>query len=502
MIKPMLRAKTGCFTCRRRKVKCGEERPSCRNCSAFGRQCVWPTLTDMSDRRHGSRSIPDTSLARPRSNDPPDVPGSKSPLDKAIARYRSTSPTPGRTIFQPGIELELIYHLLNSYFSIIVLPTRSESLFIQAQSELIDMMLHCRSVKHAVLACCASNKHVLLNDNRYQNVALRYYSKAVHELNQTLVEFQPGRKQPDSSLLTTVIFLYVHDLWCLDASADARNHVSGAVKLLDLLSQDGSMTQGFDRIIAESILYQAFLLSTRRPFSPNFHIDTQFVTRAERLLAPQDSQDPSYAACSPVLGVPTALYRLKVKIIHFYNSPAEQTPDGLALLRSEMDYWEALVVPRDAPRLSSVSAAYTFDLVILATSLLLDLITESFTYQLPIDLLGLLNSSQPSRWQVDMCLEILRQPQDVDKWTRMFLGAWPLLILGYAVRSDDDMALIQRVLTQTRERLGYGEIQRIQEELEQVWSSRRHGVASRTGNLGSGPDGVCEYASMTTFTFV
>ncbi|WAO90205.1 Hypothetical protein NCS54_00762400 [Fusarium falciforme] len=490
MTKAMLRAKTGCFTCRKRKVKCGEEKPSCRNCSAFGRQCAWPTSTDLCDRRHRSRASPDLSFAGPSpSSSSSASEESKSPDSSrtAIVPYRGRSPSPGRSFFKSGIESELIHHLLNYYFSVIVLPTSSQEHVRRSRSELVDMMLHYPSVRDAVFACCACNKHVLLNDNRHKNAALHYYSKAVHELNQMLAKFQPMGKQPDSSLLTTVVFLYVHDLWSLDGSADPRNHVAGAVTLLDLVSKHGaspgSMTQGFDRIIAESILYQAFLLSTRRPFAPYFHIDPQFVTNVERLLAPPDSQDASYAACSPVLGIPTTLYRLKLGIINFHNAPAQQSPEGLARLRSEMDYWVALVVPRATPHLTSASAAHTFDLVILATSLLLDLVTECFTYQLPIDLLSLLNTNNSPRWQVESCLEILRQPQEVEKWTRMFLGLWPLLILGYAVNSDEDMALIQGILGQMRERLGYGEVQRIQQELEEVQDSRNYQALGINSNI-------------------
>ncbi|KAJ4174183.1 hypothetical protein NW754_004598 [Fusarium falciforme] len=72
MTKAMLRAKTGCFTCRKRKVKCGEEKPS------------------------------------------------------SIVPYRGRSPSPGRSFFKSGIESELIHHLLNYYFSVIVLPTSSQ----------------------------------------------------------------------------------------------------------------------------------------------------------------------------------------------------------------------------------------------------------------------------------------------------------------------------------------------------------------------------------------
>ncbi|KAL4746527.1 hypothetical protein BDW72DRAFT_33897 [Aspergillus terricola var. indicus] len=38
------RSKNGCSTCRRRKVKCGEEHPVCRRCSALGIPCEWTAV--------------------------------------------------------------------------------------------------------------------------------------------------------------------------------------------------------------------------------------------------------------------------------------------------------------------------------------------------------------------------------------------------------------------------------------------------------------------------
>ncbi|CBF89366.1 uncharacterized protein ANIA_10083 [Aspergillus nidulans FGSC A4] len=38
------RSKNGCSTCRRRKVKCGEERPVCKRCSALGITCEWAAV--------------------------------------------------------------------------------------------------------------------------------------------------------------------------------------------------------------------------------------------------------------------------------------------------------------------------------------------------------------------------------------------------------------------------------------------------------------------------
>ncbi|KAL4973113.1 Rh-like protein/ammonium transporter [Aspergillus desertorum] len=46
------RSKNGCSTCRRRKVKCGEEHPICRRCSALGISCGWSAVV----KRGGSHT--------------------------------------------------------------------------------------------------------------------------------------------------------------------------------------------------------------------------------------------------------------------------------------------------------------------------------------------------------------------------------------------------------------------------------------------------------------
>ncbi|GME82531.1 unnamed protein product [Ambrosiozyma monospora] len=40
---PKTRKKTGCFCCRKRKIKCDEQKPSCYNCTRSSYKCVWPT---------------------------------------------------------------------------------------------------------------------------------------------------------------------------------------------------------------------------------------------------------------------------------------------------------------------------------------------------------------------------------------------------------------------------------------------------------------------------
>ncbi|RDW70536.1 uncharacterized protein DSM5745_08047 [Aspergillus mulundensis] len=57
------RSKNGCSTCRRRKVKCGEERPICRRCSALDIPCEWGAVITR------GRSLPPVHI-QPRQTTP------------------------------------------------------------------------------------------------------------------------------------------------------------------------------------------------------------------------------------------------------------------------------------------------------------------------------------------------------------------------------------------------------------------------------------------------
>ncbi|KAH8658039.1 fungal-specific transcription factor domain-containing protein [Xylariales sp. PMI_506] len=104
---PIVRSRTGCFTCRRRKKKCNEAKPVCRGCERNGLQCSWPDLTASasasshaagSTRRHiGSSSSVTTSArpqAPPRTADRPDA--VDAPADDADVEVVQRQPTAPR----------------------------------------------------------------------------------------------------------------------------------------------------------------------------------------------------------------------------------------------------------------------------------------------------------------------------------------------------------------------------------------------------------------------
>jgi len=112
-------------------------------------------------------------------------------------------------LFQSDTEHELIHYFLNFFFQSLTLPTGDETYYSQSLWELMNMMAQNNIVKHAVLASCASNKHIMTEDNRYRLLGLQYYSRAVKEMNQELESFQSDNTAQHSCLLTAVSFFYI-----------------------------------------------------------------------------------------------------------------------------------------------------------------------------------------------------------------------------------------------------------------------------------------------------
>ncbi|KAF7550000.1 hypothetical protein G7046_g8158 [Stylonectria norvegica] len=502
---------------RTRRVKCGEERPCCRNCSHTGHDCAWPTTRDLSDRRNLSRA---GQQKRSKSPSPSSDSGALVPLRPlAVSVTRQCHAEREEPWIDLGFskcldwagiqcdnDVELIYHFLNSFISVLVLPTWNRKHLLEYQTELVGMMMHSQGVKCAVLAACAANMQILTNNDRYEKLALVYYSRAVWHANQELHQLCLPSQVPTDSLMTTVVYLYLHDIWGSDPAVDPRRHVTGAIELLNMKYDHApykpSLRRTFDQFTAESILYQAFLLAIRRPFAAksNFYIDSQFLGRIQEVLDSQINTLPSSSDISPILGATQLLYRFILDIINLHTAREEHGVDDAARLKAEMRQWEAKVLnehTQDGPALAEKSFhANTLSLYILAASLLLDWITESPSSNTPIESVGLLNGAAPTtsnerqhfdethRWQVAYALSILRQPGACETWSRCYLGTWPMLILGYAVSTDVDIKLIRHVLSFTRHRMGYGENQRILSELEEVWSARASARSPADDPLG------------------
>lgn len=166
----------------------------------------------MADKRHRRRRV--TPVLSPSTTD-----STSSPKNDKISHdivpipnNRPSLATINHPLFETEAEFELMHHFYNFHFTSLTLPTKDKAYFLQCQSDLMKMISNNKTIKYAILANCASNKHVLLNNDRYRLIALRYYTEAMRGLNQELVDFCPSDAYRHSCLLTVASYLYVYNV--------------------------------------------------------------------------------------------------------------------------------------------------------------------------------------------------------------------------------------------------------------------------------------------------
>ncbi|KAH8743773.1 hypothetical protein F5883DRAFT_32998 [Diaporthe sp. PMI_573] len=114
--RPHRKARTGCTLCKRRRIKCGEEKPQCANCLSQGAECVYEPVT--SRRMTSKAAAPGPSAP----STPEDPPGSMFTLEHMELLHHYTASTsltfsssaPTRMVWQdrvPRIALHAEYVL-------------------------------------------------------------------------------------------------------------------------------------------------------------------------------------------------------------------------------------------------------------------------------------------------------------------------------------------------------------------------------------------------------
>ncbi|KAI8711073.1 Zn(2)-C6 fungal-type domain-containing protein [Fusarium sp. LHS14.1] len=461
--KARLRTKTGCSTCRQRRIKCGEEKPACRNCISASRGCVWPGPEEL-DRR----------LRKFREQLYPKATAATKPT---VTNVTPLSPTLLPTDLFSLAELDLIHHWLNVLSDLLVLPNADPACVAGHSFETLRMMTSCSGLKSAILACSASNKSTLSKDPRYQVASLRYYNEAIRYVSDAVADIGHRSKAPSDMLITTMTYVYAYDLWGPDGELDARKHVAAAITLMKIRYQtapkqicDSPTASWWYRVVYESVLYQAFFLAIRKPLSPDFDVDPELFQ-----LQNEYQHLKSFATVLErqplILGLPLSLYSLMIAVIKTPQLPEAQRRSQLLELRTELALWETLT-DDDTPNLDVHSGfqANAVALFVLATSLLLDQMCEQC---LPAGNPAELTTTSHTRWQVFAALRLLQRPDVSEMWTRCYLGAWPVLVVGYSAREEEHISSIRSILRQMAERTGYGEFQRILEELEDLWARKQ-----------------------------
>ncbi|KAK7532978.1 uncharacterized protein J3D65DRAFT_633947 [Phyllosticta citribraziliensis] len=279
----------GCQTCKSRRIRCDEGRPTCQKCQKSGRSC--PGFPDEFDlmfrnenaavvrrvRRQASktRSSPTATSSRPSSESPKDGDDEKRILPPA---QRSSAPRtdsfnvadqspskntqrPQKLTFTSTIKTPIETQATSFFFQNFVIPPR--------QSKTVDTFLNCL-VPYYNSANMSSALHLATNAvslsafgkdpsrGATAQEAGRAYGKALRKVGEALQD--PASAATDETILSILLFALYESIMSTNDSITAwKHHISGAVTLTKLRGADGFSTE-HSRQIFHAV--RAMMLST------------------------------------------------------------------------------------------------------------------------------------------------------------------------------------------------------------------------------------------------
>lgn len=240
------RSRTGCHTCRRRKVKCDETRPVCRRCARLSRPCDWS-----SPRRR--RDIPPTSIiasghGRQACNSPHVEPCTIA-SDAAVI-LAASSPLPR---FSWAYDIPLYAHTSQSglclgptdhaaillYRSTFVSLHDTKTPTYSVQSIVFQVGISSALVMHMVLAIglqylsASPDSSQRGEDNALCVDAVRHYCEAIRLLGQAIKGSLP-RSELNTVLAALWLILVYEQYFGHDTTGQALcKHLQGAASVLE-----------------------------------------------------------------------------------------------------------------------------------------------------------------------------------------------------------------------------------------------------------------------------
>ncbi|KIM98651.1 hypothetical protein OIDMADRAFT_74156, partial [Oidiodendron maius Zn] len=198
------KVKTGCITCRIRRVKCDEEKPNCRRCTSTGRKC-------------DGYLTPASSL------------NNSSPLQKIS---HSPDPQPLESKLE-GRYFDFFCKRTVVIFSGIFDPTVWTRLIVQATH-------HEPAIRHAAIALGALHESSEVGSRAEPSIfAMEQYGKAIRYLVKPIREKQ--KQAADVALMTCVLFVCFEMM--RGSYGTAISHIDSGVKIISELQPSNKPTE-------------------------------------------------------------------------------------------------------------------------------------------------------------------------------------------------------------------------------------------------------------------
>ncbi|KAF2843634.1 hypothetical protein M501DRAFT_985734 [Patellaria atrata CBS 101060] len=214
-----IRVRTGCVTCRIRRIKCDEAKPSCLKCTSTGRVCEGYIDGPLPRK---PRSPEPSAVTRPRD-------GSFRPI------VPSTSATLHRPTSQIGFDHPLELRSLD-FFRTRTMPSATEFFHSELWSQWVLQLCHSEpAIKHGILAISALHERYEREPSLYspcdeKDFAFVQYAQAVQHSNQLMMSPESGPSHLSKILIACVLFICYENL--AGNYAVAKMHLKNGQRIL------------------------------------------------------------------------------------------------------------------------------------------------------------------------------------------------------------------------------------------------------------------------------
>ncbi|ATZ54138.1 hypothetical protein BCIN_10g01580 [Botrytis cinerea B05.10] len=221
---PVPRTRTGCLTCRARKVKCDEGKPDCGRCIRLQRDCKWstPPAHMLATTSHGHGMSSTSSL----------------PTTQQLALGKTRIPKDSFVIEFPNIDkttMPYIHHFVGFCTRFLAYANDDEG--NPFKEELVPFVTTSPALLHSIIALAAG--HMSRTDKQHEVKATKHYSMALRELNTALCDNSVAKQ---NATLGACLLLCVYEISHSDRGLWLE-HLKGARDLI--LHRGGPKTSDF-----------------------------------------------------------------------------------------------------------------------------------------------------------------------------------------------------------------------------------------------------------------
>ncbi|KAI8648404.1 Zn(2)-C6 fungal-type domain-containing protein [Fusarium sp. Ph1] len=310
-----LKKRTGCEQCKRRKVKCDEQQPSCSRCVARGEVCT------------GNFHFDTWQIERPWIT-------------------ATNSSTPG-----PALEDDTLRYWYNTACLIMAMfppPTNPLSY------PLARYLQRSRALRHAIQSVSSAHRHGFSSNGL--SYALNQRNLAIVSLQGEITRIQSASSNRQTLLRTLTLsslILCVSSSWLDHSGRDYGGEFLMGVRRVMPLILDGEPTDAFAFYILGLFLYCECFSSYLVPASQQLPADEAVLRAAGRA--------PFSTTVHPVTGVATTLCPILIEIGYYYRRVVEgqgRSSDHERHLRRQLLDWEPPTGSPDEPRLLQLAEGY------------------------------------------------------------------------------------------------------------------------------------------------